>query len=461
MQQVRLFMFKIVLIAVFLSISPCLWGQSATTGALRGSVVDPMGAAVPGVSVTLANPTTGQTQTTVTDAKGLYGFALLTPGTYDVDFSMPGFKTARAESVVVNVSEAPNLDAQLTVGTPEDRVPCQCQLSEGAASASGTVVDSKTITAVPLTTRNLTQVLSMSSGSTASVNNAGLLGAGSQSVNVNGNTAQGAFTIDGAIATTTVPNPDTISEFKIQTSQYDAGYGVRVPNVNLVTRTGENDFHGDAWEFLRNDIFNANSFFRNAAGQSRATLKQNQFGGTLGGPIKRDKLFFFGSYQGTRQVNGLDPTASLSTVILPPLTNDRSAAAIGSQFCPGNKAPAEQSRYLTFAGGAQVACDGSNINPVALKLLQLKQADGSYLIPTPQTILSGGVNAGLGFSTFSIPSTYDEDQGLANIAYVISRKHTLTGRFYDAKADTQRGYASDFLRSAETPPIPGFPVTQD
>src|SRR5437667_6871705 len=226
----------------------------------------------------------------------------------------------------------------------------------------------------------------MSSGSTASVNNAGTLGAGSQNVNVNGNTARGTFTVDGAASASTVPNPDTISEFKIQTSQYDAGYGTRVPSVNLVTRTGENEFHGDAWEFLRNDIFDANSFFRNAAGQPRATLKQNQFGGTIGGPIKRDKLFFFGSYQGTRQVNGLDPTASLSTVIPPPLTNDRSPARIGSQFCPANKEPATQSRYLTFAGGVQVACDGSNIHSVALRLLQLKLADGSYLIPTPQTI---------------------------------------------------------------------------
>ena len=452
--------FRIVLIFVFFSISSCLLAQSSTTGALGGGVVDPMGAAMPGVTITLASPTTGQMQTTVTDAQGRYGFALLAPGMYNVDFSMPGFKTSSAESVVVNVSEAPNLDAQLEPGTPEDRVPCRCRLSEGATSASGTVVDSKTITAVPLTTRNLTQVLSMSSGSTAGVNNAGLLGAGSQSVNVNGNTALGAFTIDGAVATTTVPNPDTISEFKIQTSQYDAGYGTRVPSVNLVTRTGENDFHGDAWEFLRNDIFNANSFFRNATGQPRATLKQNQFGGTIGGPIKRDKLFFFASYQGTRQVNGLDPTASLSTVILPPLTNDRSAATIGSQFCPGNKAPDAQSRYQTFAGGVQVACDGSNINPIALRVLQLKQADGSYLIPTPQTILSSGVNAGLGLSTFSIPSTYDEHQGLFNISYAISNKHTLTGRFYSAKANTQRAYASDFLRSSETPPIPGFPVTQ-
>src|SRR5438093_3648142 len=459
--RLRFLIVGALLIAAIISASSCLWAQSATTGALRGTVVDPVGAVVPGVTVTLVNPTTGQTQTTMTNANGLYGFSLLSPGTYDVEFSAPGFKTSRAMSVVVSVSEAPDLDAQLEEGASEERVPCQCQLSETATSASGTLVDSKTITSVPLTTRNLTQVLSMSSGSTASVNNAGMLGAGSQSVNVNGNTATGTFTVDGAASASTVPNPDTISEFKIQTSQYDAGYGTKVPNVNLVTRTGDNDFHGDVWEFLRNDIFNANSFFRNAAGQPRATLKQNQFGGTIGGPIKRDKLFFFGSYQGTRQVNGLDPTASLSTVILPPLTNDRSAPTIGSQFCPANKPAAQQSRYLTFAGGVQVACDGSNINPVALKLLQLKQADGSYLIPTPQTILSSGVNAGLGYSSYSLPSTYDEDQGLANISYLISGKHSLTGRLYHATANTQRAYSSDFLRSPETPPIPGFPVTLD
>src|SRR5207247_6120316 len=100
-----------------------------------------------------------------------------------------------------------------------------------------------------------------------------------------------------------------------------------------------------------------------------ATLKKKQFGRNTGGPIKRDKLFFFGSYQGTRQVNGLDPTASLSTVILPPLTNDRSTPTIGSQFCPANKPAAQQSRYLTFAGAVQVASDGSNIDSAAIKIV--------------------------------------------------------------------------------------------
>lgn len=441
--------------------SPChrLWAQSSTTGGLQGRVTNSGGAAVPGAVVTLLNAKTRQAQIGVTDTNGLYGFSLLAPGTYDVVFSASGFKTATAMSVVVNVSEAPELDAELEAGPAEERVACRCQLSQAAASSSGTLVDNKTITAVPLTTRNLTQVLSMSSGTAASVNDAGLLGAGTLPVNVNGNIAAGLYTIDGAASASTVPNPDTITEFKIQTSQYDASYGTKVPSTNLITQSGQNDFHGDVWEFVRNDIFNANSFFQNANGRPKATLKQNQFGGTLGGPIKKDKLLFFGSYQGTRQVDGLDPTASLDTVVLPPLTNDRSAATIGSQFCPANKPANVRSAYLTFAGGAQVACDGSNINPVALNILQLKLPNGRYLIPTPQTILSSGPNAGLGLSAFSLKSTYGENQSLANLSWVISKKHTLTGRVYYARAQTDRAFGSSFLRPAETPPTPGFPVT--
>ena len=207
------------------------------------------------------------------------------------------------------------LDAVLAPGDPAVTVECACRL-RAVAPSTGTLVDQKTITAVPLNTRNFTQVLSMSSGSAASVNNAGTLGRGTPSVNVNGNTTAGGYTVDGAYAPSTVPNPDAISEFKIQTSQNDAMFGAMVPNTNLMTKRGENTFHGDAWEFLRNDIFNANAFFRNSTGQPKPNLKQNQFGATAGGPVKRNKLFFFASYQGTRQVNGLD-TTSMSNLILP------------------------------------------------------------------------------------------------------------------------------------------------
>ena len=300
----------VLLLIAWPSISRC---QSATTGALAGAVTDPGGQALPHVTVTLANSATMATQTTVTAANGAFTFSLLSPGAYAVLFAAPGFKTARMSPVAVNVGEAPTLDAALERGETTEPVPCQCRITINTSSTS-TSVNSKTITAVPLTTRNFTQVLSMSSGSAADVNNAGTLGRGTRSVNVNGNTSAGAYSLDGAFSPSAVPNPDTISELKIHTSQYDAIYGAQVPSTALITKTGEKDFHGDAWEFVRNDIFNANAFFPNSTGQPKSHLKQNQFGGTLGGPVYRRKLFFFTSYQGTRQINGLDR-------LLPPISS--------------------------------------------------------------------------------------------------------------------------------------------
>ena len=426
-----------------------LLGQSATTGALEGTVKDATGSAVSGAAVRLVHRATDRSQITTTDANGSYRFSMLPPGSYEAAFSAMGFKTSRLSQVAVSVSEVPVLDAALEPGREADVVACRCRLGS-AAPSTGTLVDQKTITSVPLNTRNFTQVLSMSSGSAADVNNAGTLGRGTQSVNVNGNTTAGAYTIDGAYAPSTVPNPDTISEFKIQTSQYDAMYGAFVPNTNLLTRRGENDFHGDAWEFLRNDIFNANAFFRNSTGQPKPNLKQNQFGAVLGGPVKRNKLFFFGSYQGTRQANGLDPT-SVSNPILPALGADRSAATLAAQFCPANHllgAGQPDPKYLTFAGGRQLDClnrstdSTAPLNPVALRLLQMKAADGSYLIPSPQTLFTSGSNAGLGFSSYSVPSTYRENHYLANVDYLVSAKNTLSERIFASTVDQLRSFGS-------------------
>jgi len=430
--------------------------QSATTGALAGAVTDPSGAALPHVTVTLANSATMGTQTAVTSASGAYTFSLLSPGAYAVQFAAPGFKTALMSSVAVNVGEAPTLDAALERGQSAEPVPCQCKITVTTSSTS-TFVDSKTITAVPLTTRNFTQILSMASGSAADVNNAGTLGRGTRGVNVNGNTSAGAYTLDGAFAPSAVPNPDTISELKIQTSQYDAVYGAQVPSTSLITKSGEHEFHGDAWEFVRNDLFNANSFFRATTGQSKPNLKQNQFGATLGGPVRARKLFFFGSYQGTRQINGLD-TTSTSNPILPPLTNDRSAAALAARFCPANH-PLD-SRYLTFAGGKQVDCHNQTtpttapISPVALGILQLKTAGGAWLVPVPQTLLTTGSNAGLGFSSYSLPSTYNENQFLINGDYLATPKNTLAARVYLATIDQYRTFGSP-QGYPGTPMVPG------
>ena len=432
------------------------YAQSATTGALTGIVSDPAGAALPHVTVTLANLATMALQTVVTGANGVYSFSMLPSGAYEVQFAAAGFKTARMSYVAVNVGEAPTLDAAMERGEAAEPVPCQCRITVTTSSTS-TSVNSKTITAVPLTTRNFTQILSMASGSAADVNNAGTLGRGTRSVNVNGNTSAGSYTLDGAVAPSAVPNPDTISELKIQTSQYDAVYGAQVPSTALVTKSGEHEFHGDAWEFVRNDVFNANSFFRNATGQSKPNLKQHQFGATLGGPVRGKKLFFFGSYQGTRQINGLD-TTSTSNPILPPLTNDRSAAALAAQFCPVNHP--QDRRYLTFAGGKQLDCGNQTtattapINPVALGILQLKTAGGGWLVPVPQTLLATGNNAGLGFSSYSLPSSYNENQYLVNGDYLVTPKQTLAARVYLTTIDQYRTFGSP-QGYPGTPMVPG------
>ena len=432
--------------ALFLLGCPSLlWCQSATTGALSGTVRDAEGTVLPDAQVTLRDTANNSTLTSTTGTDGGYRFALLAPGTYEARFRAAGFKTSRIAAVVVSVSEAPVLDAVLVRGEPGEEIECQCHIAK-LTSSTGDLVDAKTITAVPLTTRNFTQILSMSSGSAADVNNAGTLGRGTRSVNVNGNTSAGAYSLDGSNAPSAVPNPDTISELKIHTSQYDAIYGAQVPSTALITKSGEKDFHGDAWEFVRNDIFNANSFFLNAAGQPKEHLKQNQFGGTVGGALWRKKLFFFTSYQGTRQVNGLDQT-STANMLLPALTNDRSASALAAGFCPANHLMANgqpNPSYLTFAGGKQLDCQNRStaatgtINPVALRLLQMKNADGSYYIPNPQTLLGNG----LGFSSYSLPSFYNENQALFNIDYLLSPKHTLSTRGYMTTIDQYRTFGS-------------------
>ncbi len=441
-----------------------LRAQSDGAGALGGTITS-ANRPVPGATVALTNNATNQTLTVLSSDNGSYRFSLLVPGTYRVRFSAPGFKTAQVSSITVSVSEAPTLDASLEPGDPRTKVECNCRLSL-SASFTGTLVDHKTITGVPLTTRNFAQVLSMSSGTVADVNNAGTLGRGNQTVNVNGSTTAGSYSIEGAYAPSTVPSPDTIAEFKIQTSQYDAGYGALVPSTNVITRGGDRQYHGTAWEFVRNDIFNSNAFFRNTTGQPKPDLKQNQFGLSLGGPLIKDKWFFFGSYQGTRQVNGLDPT-SVATVILPPLTSDRSAATLAAQFCPANHlltsgpgAGQLDPRFLTFAGGKQLDCANQNtastapINPVALRILEKQLPDGSYLMPVPQTILQSGSNAGMGFSSFSFPSYYNEDHLVANSDYVASPVNTLTWRAFFARIHQLRSLGAPGGATV-TPVIPG------
>jgi hypothetical protein len=440
----------IVLTFAWLICAPTLPAQSAGTGALTGTVTDPTGSVVPGATVTATNTETSQTRTTTTGTDGSYKFSLLPPGTYRMKFTATGFRTAEVPSVPVSVTETPVLDQRLEVGAQSDQVTVESQTEtlQTASSTLGNTVGTRTLTSLPLSSRNYTQVLALSAGASVGANDATQFGKGTQTMSVNGNDpGQNNFQMDGVNITNWanagnsddsilytgigIPNPDAIQEFKVQTSTYDASYG-RNPgaNVNVVTKSGSNEYHGSAFEFFRNAQLNANSFFYNRDSCAYGTtcpkqiLNQNQFGGALGGPVKKNKFFLFGSYQGTRQKNGVAPQG-FTTANLPPIpAGDRSApgfaAAVGAANCPANH-PGDFN-YGTF-GGPNVACDGSNISPVTLKILNLKLNNGSYYIP-------GSGATGYRQVSFSDPSIFNEDQVLVNGDYLINAKHTLAARYF-------------------------------
>jgi outer membrane receptor protein involved in Fe transport len=378
---------------------------------------------------------------------------LLPVGSYQVKITAANFKTFTVPSLAVNVAETHQLKQELEIGSTTQQVTVNSTVvaTETESSTVGNVVGNRAIVSIPLATRNFTQILSLSSGVTTNVNDASQVGRGSQNTTVNGtgdvnnnyqmdgisisNFMSGGTTdpFGGLYGTPPIPSPDALQEFKVQTSQYDAGYGKSGgANVNIVTKSGTDVIHGTLFEFNRNDIFNANGFFQNRADSPRGELKQNQYGGTVGGPIIRNKLFGFFSYQGTRQVDGV-ASQGFSNVSLPEqLTNDRSAPTLGAEFCPTNN-PLGSPGYKyahTFLYSASnpldsVACDGSNINPVALNILNAKLPNGQFVIPTPQTVVGN-----VGLAAFTVPATFQEDQGLLNFDYVISPTETLSQKFF-------------------------------
>ena len=436
---------------------PATRAQSSGTSGLTGTITDPSGAAVPNVTVTLTSNATGAVRTSNTGSDGAYKFTLLPPGDYKIRFAASGFKTSEVGSIVLNVTETPALDRTLEVGAQSEQVTVEAaaETLQTQSSTLGTVVNQQSVTGLPLSSRNYTQILGLEAGANSNANNATALGKGTLDMAVNGNGPdQNNFQMDGISVVNAfgagvagdsgiyvgipIPNPDAIQEFKVQTSTYDASYG-RNPgaNVNVVTKSGTNAFHGTLFEFFRNSDLDANGFFYNRdtcstqyAGQScpHQVLKQNQFGGSFGGPIKKDKLFFFGSYQGTRQRNGIAAGGSV-TPILPPIpAGDRSApgfrAALGAAMCPQNH-PGNFSYLTGFGtpGEIQMDCAGDNISQTALNILNVKLPNGNYYLP-------GSTTGGFQQVNLSLPSIYTGNQYLGNADYLINTKNTLAMRYF-------------------------------
>jgi hypothetical protein len=385
--------------------------QSQTTGRIAGTVEDQNGAVISGAEVTVSSKAMGDERRVTTDSEGNYAVPLLSPGMYRVKVTARGFNSAVFDNVQVVITETTSVDSGLTVaGVIADPVLVRiAPLVQRDGPQLGRVVDSRAVSELPLATRNFTQILGLSPGTSMDLPDNTAVGRNSQNISVNGaRTTQNNYQINGVDANfirnnnlinLAVPAPESIQEFKVQTSLYDATFGRSGGgNIQAVTKSGANDFHGAAYEYFRNDAFNANNPFLKAAGVQRPILKRNVFGGLLGGPIKRDRAFFFISYQGTRERNGASISSLSSDVLIAQgLTDDRS----------------EQTLRTTF--------NVPSINPIALALLNVKLPSGQFLIPTPQT---NGRYSG------STPSISQEDQFNTNFDYRINERNWLAVKFF-------------------------------
>jgi len=313
----------VVCIVVLLSVA-ALW--ASVSGSISGTVKDPSGSVVPNAHVTVKETNTGLSYETRTDRKGYYTFPVLPVGHYQLDVYAFGFQGYVRKAITLDTNAALTLDASLVVGSVSQSVTVTDNTLhvETASTQLGQVITGRQMISVPLNGRSYTDLLSLQPGvapqtaitdmtvqdvGATILDPSGTLNSGNQSVNGQRETAN-YFSVNGSDVeedvnqgTAVIPNLDAIAEFRIITSNFDAEYGeYSGGQISVVTRSGTNEFHGSAFDFLRNTDLDARNYFS----PTRGTFRQNQFGGTVGGPIRRDKLFFFLDYQGTRQTMGVD-----------------------------------------------------------------------------------------------------------------------------------------------------------
>jgi len=303
-----------VLLLLAFTVSPCI--AQFTTANLGGTVVDATGASVPQSKVSVRNKDTGFNKTETTGADGGFAFPALPIGTYRLTVEKMGFSTHVQEGITLAVNQTVSQRVMLQVGatTQEITVIENTAMVNTQTATINQLVNQKQVTDLPLNGRGAQSLVLIAVGTADTTRVSGILGQGGiyggnqysseQMAGVNGGgTGNVNYQMDGAGHNDTYvnmnlpfPNPDALQEFNLQTSSMSAQYGGGAAVVNIVTKSGTNSLHGGVFEFLRNGAMNARNFFA----PTQDTLKRNQFGGTIGGPIKKDELFFFGTYQGTR-----------------------------------------------------------------------------------------------------------------------------------------------------------------
>ncbi len=324
--------------ALALLIGAALCGVSARAqnifGAIVGTVTDPTGAVLPGAGITVTNNGTGQKRAVTTDAQGNYSILSLPRGVYKIEVDATGFKHFSRNPIEVAVDQQARVDVKMVVGTQTQEVVVTeaPPILQTDSASLGQVIEGNTVQSLPLNGRNVLGLVALVPG-VVPLGNA--TGVGNTSSNLSGlnvfaggnyqfsgaNANQGAVLVDGAPVNTSygnnivlIMNQDSIQEFNVQTHNNTAEFGMYNGGiVNMSTKSGTNTFHGEAFEYLRNTVLDANNFFSNRTGTGRQAWHQNQFGANVGGPIMHNKLFFFADYQGFRESYGQPVLATVPT----------------------------------------------------------------------------------------------------------------------------------------------------
>lgn len=460
---------------LLLSVFPLASNAQGLLGTILGTVTDSSGAVVSNAEVTVRSQATNLQVTATTNGSGLYQIPNLPIGDYSVTIAKSGFQNEVHPQILVRANLATTVNGSLQVGAAATTVEVTATpLLNETDTTSGYILDEKTIRDTPLGTGSFTQLALLSPGVNADflAGTSSNTGLGNQPIWANGqrdssnsfvingvnadnlfsgksssqvdssrftlNTGQGN-TVAGEVRTNTsvydaigqaLPSPpqETLQELRVTTGLYDATNTARSgAHVALITKSGTNSFHGEVYEYFQNNIFNAAPFFRNAntsipTGQKVPPLHYNRPGGTLGGPILKDKLFFFASWQSLRISDNLSGT---QTATVPQhLTDDRSAAALVNV--------AQQDLGITIPA--------SKLDPAAVKILNLK-VNGSYFIPTPN-IADPATAKRLGYNTVvtGTPSTSQADIATGSVDYNLSAKDRLSGKFLYQEAPNYNPY---------------------